>query len=241
MSRPNTKRFMSADKRPRDGYKWCSQRRIGLDQSHLRYNPTIAIQHISSLHSFTVSLHTAIMVATIAIAKSLTTLAGLLSLALSASASPTNMSKRQGLEIKSADFYHFKTVPPDPANGVSEQMANEQALSLAKFEGNHEAKYFWFLEKHPSFQYIGGPGTGCQVGLYFDSLWPRVKKAVELNWNYNATDKVEDKWAVAGGITPWCSENFMPKDNKDYKETDLGFISTRPSEEGGDWAFVMLK
>jgi len=198
------------------------------------------------------------MVATITITQSLTTLAGLLSLSLSASASPADMSKRQGLEIKSADFYHFKTSPADPANGVSERMANEQALSLAKFEGNHESKYFWFLEKNPAFKgkrhvfqdgkdtiqdtgdEAGDPGAGCQVVLYFDNILERLNKADELDWNYNATDKVEDKWAVAGGITPWCSKTFMPKDNAEYRDTDLGFISTRPSEEYDSAAFVML-
>jgi hypothetical protein len=180
------------------------------------------------------------MVATNAIAKFLTIMAGLLFLTLSASASPVGFSISQALEIKSSDFYHFKTVPPDPANNVTEQMANEQALSLAKFEGNHEAKYFWFLEKNLAFQNTGGPGTGCQVGLYFDNMLERIKKGLELDWNYSATDKVEDKWAVAGGITPWCSATFLPKDNAEYKHSDLGFISTRPLQENDPSAFVMM-
>ena len=195
------------------------------------------------------------MVASAAIIRILTTLASLT--ALKASASPIeadthrNLSQRDDkdtlavIALDDPKYFHFREYSGiKDENETKQKMIKQQPLSLAKQwsgvgEQGEEGKYdfFWFAEKNPMYE-DDGPGSGCEVSLYFDNILERAKAAKSQNYNYDwYSDRSELTWAVPSAMTPRCNpdlsyekyNSFMQ--NKDYPEDAVGYISAAPDDE----------
>jgi hypothetical protein len=175
------------------------------------------------------------MVATTSISRTFAALAGVLMTSGSfSSASPMDMAKRDGEPptIKDSKFYHFTEVPPEDDKGMTQELIGLQPLSLAHFEGNQEARFFWFVEKHPVFKALKDPGTGCQLVLYYDNIKQRASDWDTLSaQGLNDTMIQSSKWVKPAAVAPWCNPQFVPSAYKEFKSEDLGFISVYPRSD----------
>ena len=195
------------------------------------------------------------MVASAAIIRILTTLASLM--ALKASASPIeadthpNLSQRDDMDtltvigLDDPKYYHFEDYPSiQDEDETKQKMNKQQPLSLAKQwngvgEQGEEGKYdfFWFAENNPVYE-DDGPGSGCEVSLYFDNILERAKAAKSQNHKHDwHSDRSELTWAVPSAMTPRCNPDLSYEEynsfmqNKDYPEDAVGYISAAPGDE----------
>ena len=127
--------------------------------------------------------------------------------------------------LQNESFFKYKSV-----TGESDEVqpyVDQQALSLARFQGSEEKNFFWFFEKKESLvKLLGdGPGPGCVVILSFDDVVGRAKDGKGRKW------KNEKGWAVPSSMTPWCGDAHAPKDNNEYGEDDLGYQRFRREGE----------
>ena len=127
--------------------------------------------------------------------------------------------------LREKKFFWYESV-----TGESEEVqpyVDQQALSLARFEGSEEAEFYWFFEKNESLvKLLGdGPGPGCVVILSFDNVVGRAKEGKGREW------KNEKGWAVPSSMTPWCGDAHPPKHLNYYLGGDLGYQRFRKEDE----------
>jgi hypothetical protein len=192
------------------------------------------------------------MVASTTIIKALTALVGIAFSVVQAS--PTGIDRRNDLVSRqdknprsygfqqSEVFYHDREFITKIADW--QKYADDKPLSMARFENADAQKYFWYIDQNPVFQAAakeGLPGNGCIVGLYFDDIRKRAKRAGELKYEHNKDAKdLKDRWAVPAISSPWCNTDIPLSDNN-YEEKGLGFIWTKASYDfAHPAAFVTL-
>jgi hypothetical protein len=116
----------------------------------------------------------------------------------------------------------------------------EQALSIATFPSANTEDWFWFFAKtriaaDPS----RGPGSGCQVALYYDNIKQRFDLAKENNY-ISAGDS---PWHMPSAMSPWCSEDGAQEiviKNDAYTTEQLGYKTIRPATDPAHHALIVL-
>lgn len=126
-------------------------------------------------------------------------------------------------------------------SGLDDYYIQEQALSMATFDGAEDAKWFWFFEKTKiAIEKMGGEmGEGCQVALYFDDVKSRYELGKTANWNMIG----RHPWNTASAWAPWCyTTNSGDPWNIRFDGNVLGYKTIRPSTDPAHTAlFVMLR
>jgi hypothetical protein len=116
----------------------------------------------------------------------------------------------------------------------------EQALSIATFPSANTEDWFWFFAKtriaaDPS----RGPGSGCQVALYYDDIKQRFDLAKENNF----ASAGDSPWHMPSAMSPWCSVDGTQEiviKNDNYTTEQYGYKTIRPATDPAHHALIVL-
>ena len=160
---------------------------------------------------------------------------------------PTETAGPKPPENNRVETYHYKGVDEESerARWVNEtatldsQDIEEQALSIATWDGAGDADWFWFFDKTWVATEVkkGDPGWGCQIALYFDNINLRYNLSLAIN----DSSVSGNPWNSATAVTPWCgTTNDHAATKESYSDEAVGFRTIRPSSDPAHDGIVVL-